>query len=151
MGTRSYPQAKRLLITADFRRQQRRTREAVEVGVAENWPTRSGWRFQSVTSRPARASGTKSNIGCSRSSARTGEGKPLISHEVMHQPDCRQLPPPPGPGGEKQARHQHLSCRVEGFRTDRWPNSSSGETSFMATGTTSLLPQKLIYLLSDSA
>ena len=54
------------------RRQQRRAGAAVEGGTADSWRTNCGCRSPCATSRPAPASGTRSNTACSPSSARTG-------------------------------------------------------------------------------
>lgn len=74
-GRRLYPAATQLLITADGG-------AAMDTGCGsgrwscKGWPIRRGWPLRSVTSRPAPASGTKWNIGCSRSSPPTGVGNP---------------------------------------------------------------------------
>ena len=65
------------------RRQQRIPSQAVEMGSCSSWPTKRVWKSRSVIFRPEPASGTRSNTVCSPSSARTGAGKPLVSHEVI--------------------------------------------------------------------
>jgi Rhodopirellula transposase DDE domain len=51
MGTRSYPQAKRLLITADSDGSNDAQVRLWKWELQRNWPTKSGWGFRSVTSR----------------------------------------------------------------------------------------------------
>ena len=65
------PRLSRAPVAADHRRrgrQQRRAPPALEVGAAAARRIAPGWRSRSVTSRRARASGTRSSIGCSRTS-----------------------------------------------------------------------------------
>jgi Rhodopirellula transposase DDE domain len=47
------------------------------------WQSSSGCRSTSVTSRPARASGTRSSTGCSPTSPVTGVARSLVSNEVI--------------------------------------------------------------------
>ena len=72
MGRPVYPEAKELLITADCRREQRQPQSAVEGLPAGVWPMRRACGSRSATSRRGRASGTRSSIGCSATSPRTG-------------------------------------------------------------------------------
>jgi len=62
---------------------EKASRRGCGSGNCSNWPTKPAWKFPSATSRWAPASGAKSNTDCSHASARTGGGKPLISHEVI--------------------------------------------------------------------
>src|SRR6266849_1374808 len=97
-----------------FRRQQRRTGEAVEVGITE-------------TGRRNRAG----DIGLSLPAGHEQVEQDRTSAVLFHQPELagqtahqsRSHYQPYSrhyhrhwPGGEKQARHQHLSCGIEGFR-----------------------------------
>ena len=84
MGQATLPRRpRRLADHRRWRREQRVAGAALEAWNSSGWPTRRGWRSRCATSRRGRASGTRSSIGSSRSSARTGAGKPLVSHEVI--------------------------------------------------------------------
>ncbi len=71
-GSRDYPEASRLLITADPGRPPTATATASGRANWPPWQPRQGWRSRSATSRRARRSGTRSNTGCSRASPSTG-------------------------------------------------------------------------------
>ena len=85
LGQAAYPNATSLLITADGGGSNGVTVTPVEAGVAAPRRTRPGWSCGSATCHPAPANGTRSSIGSSRTSPRTGAGKPLVSYEVIVQ------------------------------------------------------------------
>jgi hypothetical protein len=73
MGHAVYPGAKELLITADSGGAM-----AAAIGCGKSackaWRMRRAWRSRCVTSRPGPVNGTRSSIGCSATSPRTGAG-----------------------------------------------------------------------------
>ena len=83
MGRLAYPQAERLLITADGGGSNSSRSRLWEVRNCRIWPMGSACRCRCVTSRPARASGTRSNIGCFCHITENWRGRPLVSREVV--------------------------------------------------------------------
>jgi hypothetical protein len=71
MGTEAYPRAGKLLITADSGGSNGARVRLWKLN-CKNWPTRLGWRSRFATCRRGPASGTRSSIGCSPSSVKTG-------------------------------------------------------------------------------
>jgi hypothetical protein len=73
MGKTAYPQARTLLITADGGGSNG-SRVRLWKWELQRLAMRQGWRSRCAISPQGRASGTRSNIGSSPSSARTGAG-----------------------------------------------------------------------------
>jgi len=82
LGQARYPDATRLLITADGGGSN-----GCGCGCGNancrSWPTNSASTSSSATCHPAPASGTKSSTGSSPSSARTGGPGPLVSYRTI--------------------------------------------------------------------
>ena len=76
-----------------FRRQQQRSLPSVEVGAPAVRRTDRARRSRSATSRRGRASGTRSSIGCSRSSRRTGGDSRLVEPRDDRESDRKDPDP----------------------------------------------------------
>ena len=74
-GASVYPRAKELLITADGGGSNGNRNRLWKVA-CKIWRMRRVADSWSATSRPGRANGTRSSIGCSATSPRTGAGSP---------------------------------------------------------------------------
>ena len=72
LGAARYPDRDAAADHRGLRRQQRRASCACGSGNCKFWPTNSGYRSPSAICHPAPANGTRSSIGCSPSSRRTG-------------------------------------------------------------------------------
>ena len=87
-GRARYPDATRLLITADCGGSNG-ARVRLWKRELQSWPTNSAWRSPSAICRPAPANGTRSSIACSPSSPQNWRGKPLVSYQVIVAADRR--------------------------------------------------------------
>jgi len=146
MGTRSYPQAKRLLITADSGGSKRRTGETVEVGIAE-------------TGRRNRVGDFGLSLPAGHEQVEQDRTPAVLFHQPElarqtanqsrghHQPHCGHYHRH-WLGGEKQARHQYLSCGLESFRpTDGRTPAQERQVSWRLELQSPA--QKLTHLFSD--
>ena len=114
MGRCNYPQAKRLLITADLRRQQWCASAAMEMGVA-------------ATGRPNRVGNRGLSLPAGYQQMEQDRTPPFLFHQpelarqTTHQPSghyrsYRRNHNYHGPDREKQDRHQYLRARPQGLR-----------------------------------
>jgi transposase len=114
MGTRGYPRAKRLLITADSGGSNG-ARVRLWKWELQKLADESGLGISVCHFPPGTSKWNKIEHRLFSFISQNWRGKPLISSRGHHQSDCRhyhrrRLV------GEKQARHQHLSFGAKGFR-----------------------------------
>ena len=126
-----------------WRRQQRLSPAAVEAGTA-GLADSTGLAIRCVTFRPAPASGTRSSIGCSRSSPRTGAESRLRDYETIVRLIAETT----------TAKGLKVTCRLDRRRYPAGRKVSDEEYATvnlihmhsMASGTTSYVQGALAYV-----
>ena len=147
LGRARYPQAARLLITADSGGQQRLPRAALEMGTAAPGRSRRGWPSRVCHFPPGTSKWNKIEHRLFSFISQNWRGQPLLTHAVIvsliastthrHRPE-----------GQVRPRHRHLSGE-SASPTRRWPRSISTPTPSTASGTTPSNPTQSDCLLID--